>query len=77
MELPYRFPDPLAKAARRADEFQRLPRDEKLRQLFDVIQTGLVLLQDSAHRKVSDRLFLQRAADWQRIQRELFSRHGT
>jgi hypothetical protein len=76
MELPFKFPDPLEEAARRAEEFQRLPTHERLRQLMDVVRTAVVLLQYSPHRVTSDRLFLQREADWQRIQRELIVRHG-
>ena len=76
MELPYRFPDSLEEAARRAEEFQRLPRDERLRQLMDVVETGLALLRYSTHRNTSDRLFQEREAQWQRIQQELFARHG-
>lgn len=77
MEQPYHFPDPLEEAGRRAEEFQQLPPDERLRQLIDVIATGMVLLRYAPDRIVSDRLFLQREADWQSFQRDLFARHGT
>src|SRR5262249_51807110 len=60
MELPYRFPDPLEEAARRAQEFQRLPPDERLRQLMDVIETGLVLARLSPNREAGERLFQER-----------------
>jgi hypothetical protein len=76
LELPYRFDDPFEEAARRAQEFQRLPPDERLRQLMDVIETGLALLRASPHREVSERLFQERETEWQRIQKELFLRHG-
>jgi hypothetical protein len=76
VELPLRFPDPLEEAARRADEFQRLSRDERVRQLMDTVETGLELLRHSPHREASDRLFQQREAEWQEIQRKLFIRHG-
>ena len=76
MELPHRFPDPLEEAARRSEEFQRLPPEERLRQLMDVIETGRLTLRHSTRRKASDRLFRQREAEWQRIQQDLFIRHG-
>ena len=76
MELPYHFPDPLEEAARRCEEFQRLPPEERLRQLRDVIETGLITLRHSTRRKASDRLFQQREAEWRRIQQDLFVRHG-
>jgi len=76
MQLPYAFPDPFEEAARRAREFQRLPADERFRQLMDVVATGLILLEHSPHRQASERLFQAREAEWQRIQKELFTRHG-
>ncbi len=76
LKLPYQFPDHLEEAGRRAREFQQLPSEERLRQLRDVIETGLVLLRLSPACEASERLFQEREADWQRIQKELFKRHG-
>jgi hypothetical protein len=76
IELPIQFPDPLAEAAQRAAEFQRLPTHERLRQLMDIIETARLIMRDSPHRVDSERLFRQREANWQRIQQELFARHG-
>jgi len=76
MELPFRFPDPLKEAARRAEQFQQLPQDERVRQLMDVIQTGLILVRESQNQEAMERVFQQREAEWQRIQRECFASHG-
>lgn len=76
MDLPFRFPDPLEDATKRAEQFQRLPQDERVRQLMDVIQTGMILVRESPNREAMERVFQQREAEWQRIQRECFARHG-
>jgi hypothetical protein len=76
MNLPFRFPDPREDAVRRAREFQQLSPEERVRQLADVIETGHVLLRHSPNREIQDSLFQQREAEWQRVQRELFIRHG-
>jgi hypothetical protein len=76
MPLPYHFPDPLEEARLRAEEFQRLSVNERLRQLLDTIETGLVLVRESPNRRVNDELFMKRESEWQRIQAELFKTNG-
>jgi hypothetical protein len=76
MNLPFRFPDPQDEARKRAEEFQRLPPDERLRELMDTIDTGLVLIRMSPNREVIDRLTKQREQEWQNIQQELFRRYA-
>jgi len=76
MNLPFRFPDPQDEARKRAEEFQRLPPDERLRELMDTIDTGLVLIRMSPNREVIDRLTEQREQEWQNIQQELFRRYA-
>jgi len=76
MNLPFRFPDPQDEARKRAEEFQCLPPDERLRELMDTIDTGLVLIRMSPNREVIDRLMEQREQEWQNIQQELFRRYA-
>lgn len=76
MKLPYRFPDPQEESRRRAQEFQQLPVAERLAAMLDTIQTGLFLLSVSPQRAAIDRLFLEREAAAQRIQRELIQSYG-
>lgn len=76
LTLPYHFPDPQEEARRRAREFQQLPAAERLAAILDTIQTGMLLLSVSPQREAIDRLFLEREAAAQRIQRELIQRHG-
>jgi hypothetical protein len=76
MPLPYQFLDPLEEARLRAEEFQRLPVHERLRQLLDTIETGMILVRESPNRSMNDQLFKQRESEWQRIQTEIFKSHG-
>ena len=76
MNLPWRFPDPMDEARKRAEEFQRLSSDERLRDLLDTIETGLIVLRESPHREAVERLTLEREREWQRAHREVFRRHG-
>jgi hypothetical protein len=74
--LPQHF-DRLAKvAAERARAFQRLSPDERFQAIFDLIASGESILAQSPHRQAGIRLRQAREAEWKRIQRELFSRHG-
>ena len=76
MTLPWQFPDPLDQARRRADEFQRLSANDRVRQLLDTIETGMVLIHESPNRRAVHQMFLDRESEWQRIQAELFQKHG-
>ena len=76
MDLPLKFPDPQEEARNRAEEFERLSPDQRLRQLMDTIDSGLVLIGASPHRANIDRLTEQREQEWQDIQRELFRRYA-
>jgi hypothetical protein len=76
MNLPLQFPDPQDVARERAAEFQRLSPDERLRELMDTVDSGLVLIRASPDRAAIDRLTEEREREWQHIQRELFRRYG-
>ncbi|MCI0378973.1 MAG: hypothetical protein L0215_15300 [Gemmataceae bacterium] len=76
MNLPWKFPDPQELARQRAEEFQRLTPDNRIREIMDTIETGMLLLRESPNRQRIDELFLQREANWQRLQKELFRKHG-
>jgi hypothetical protein len=76
MILPWQFPDAMDEARKRAEEFQRLSPDERLRDLLDTVETGLIVLRESPHREAVERLILEREREWQRAHREVFRRHG-
>jgi hypothetical protein len=75
VSLP-KFSDPSDEADRRADEFRRLSPDERLRELLDTIETGMVLIRESKDRQAIDKAHLEREQDWQEIQKELIRRYG-
>jgi hypothetical protein len=76
MDWPLQFPDPQEQARRRGEEFRRLSPDERLRQLFDTIETGMVLIRESKNRQTIDQQHLKREQEWQDIQKELIRRYG-
>jgi len=73
---PLQFPEPKEEARKRGEALQCLPTDERIRQILDTIETGMILIRESKDRPAIDRLFLEREREWQSIQRELFLRHG-
>jgi len=76
MSVPLQFPDAQEEARKRAEEFQRLSPDARVRELLDTIETGMVLIRESQNRLAIDRLHLEREQQWQRVQRELFRHHA-
>jgi hypothetical protein len=76
MDLPWKFPDPMDEARKRAAEFQRLSPDERVRLMLDTIESGLALIRSSPHRAAIERVHAERRAEWRAIQRELFRRHA-
>lgn len=75
MEPTLQIPDSQAVARRRGQAFQRLPPDQRFRELCDTIETGMILIRDSPHREAIDRLYREREAEWRRIQTELFRQY--
>jgi hypothetical protein len=75
MTLPLQFPDPLVEARRRAEEFQHLTNEERIRLMLDTIETGFFLIRESPNRQATQKLSQDREADWQRVQTELFRKH--
>ena len=76
LDLPYQFPDPQQEAVRRAREFQQLPAAKRLAAMLDTIGAGMYLRSISPQREAIDRVFLEKEAAAQRIQKELIRRHG-
>lgn len=76
MTLPLKFPDHHEESRKRAEEFQRLSPEERLRAMLDTIESGLVMIRSSPHRAAIDRLTAEREREWWNIQQELFRRHG-
>jgi len=77
MDLPYRFPNEAEVIRRDAEAFRRLSPRERFLRLLDLIGCGVKLLEHSPQREAGRRLRLLQEEEWQRIQKELFARHGT
>jgi hypothetical protein len=72
-----RFPAEAAVIYEDAQAYRWLSPDERLRVLLDVIASGMALLERSPRREASLRLQAEQEAEWQRIQKGLFARHGS
>src|SRR5437870_4961953 len=76
MELPFRFPPAADTIYEQATAYRRFTPSERLRVLLDLIASGMALLQHAPHRQARQRLQEEYEAEWQRVQKELFARHG-
>jgi len=76
MPLPIRFPPEGDKIYEAAVVYRRLTPTERLLALADLIASGMALLKQSPHREAGLRLHEAQEAEWRRIQKELFARHG-
>jgi hypothetical protein len=74
--LPLRFPDARTEARSRAEEFRRLAPDARWREIASLMQLGLNLARSSPRRAAIEARWAAQEAEWQRLQRELFARHG-
>ncbi len=74
--LPWKFPSPLEESRARAEEFRRLSPEERWKQIADMMEMGLNMVRHSARRAEIERRMEAQELEWQRVQRELFSRHG-
>ena len=59
----------------RAPDISSLSPQERVRAIFDLIASGMRLLETSPKRETGRRLQEAQEAEWQRIQKELFARH--
>jgi hypothetical protein len=76
MKLPVRFPSEADKIYEEAQAFRRLPPHERVQTMFDLIASGMHLLEMSPKRETARRLHEAQEMEWQRIHRELFARHA-
>ena len=76
MELPWKFPDPHEEARKRAAEFQRLSPDDRWREIAALFAFGWATVKASPRRAEIEARMEEQEREWQRIQKELFARHG-
>lgn len=75
MKLAIQFPSEADKIYAEAQAFRRLSPQERVRAIFDLIASGMRMLETSPKREIGRRLQEAEEAEWQRIQKELFARH--
>jgi hypothetical protein len=76
MELPIRFPREGDKIYEEAVAYRRLAPTDRLLALADLIASAETLVKQSPHRDAGWRIQQAQEAEWRRIQKELFARHG-
>ena len=75
MELPWKFPDPMDEARKRAAEFQRLSPDDRWREIAAMFAFGWATVKASPRRAAIEARMDEQEREWQHIQKELFARH--
>ena len=75
--LPWKFPSPVEEARARAEEFRRLSPEERWKQIAELMEMGLNMVRKSPRRAEIEQRMEAQEAQWQRLQRELFSQYGT
>jgi hypothetical protein len=76
MGQAFRFPRQADMIYDRAEAYRRLSPTERLLAILDLIASGKAIMDQSPQREAGRRLREAQEAEWQRIQKELFARHG-
>jgi len=76
MNLPYRFPDPREESYRRAQEFRQLSPTERWTELAALMAFGWKMVTSSPTHHLIEQRMEEQEVEAQRIQAELFRRHG-
>jgi hypothetical protein len=76
MKLPICFPHEGDQIHKDAMVYRRLAPTDRLLALADLIASATTLLKESPRRDIGSRLQQVQEAEWRRIQKELFARHG-
>ena len=74
--LPLKFPNPADEACARALEFRRLSPNERLKQIAEVMEFGLNIVRNSPKRAEIEQRMQAQEAEWQELQRKVFSQYG-
>ena len=76
MKHPIRFPREADTIYEQAEAFRRLSPTERLLAILDLIASGVTLMAQSPNAEAARHLREAQEAEWQRVQKELFARHG-
>jgi len=74
--LPLRFPNSAAEVYARAQEFRRLSPEERWKQIAELMEIGMNMVQASPRRAEIERRMEAQEAEWKRLQRKVFSQYG-
>jgi hypothetical protein len=74
--LQLRFPDPRAEARARAEEFRRLPSERRWQEVIALMALGLNMAHASPRRAVIVQRWEAQEAEWRRLQKTVFAKHG-
>lgn len=75
--LPLKLPDAAEEAYARAQEFRRLSSEDRWKQIAQLMEIGRSMVRESPRRAEIERRMEAQETEWQRLQRELFDKHGT
>jgi hypothetical protein len=74
--LPLRFPDTRAEARARAEEFRRLTPDARWQEIAALMVLGLNMAHASPRRAAIAQRWEAQEAEWRRLQKAEFAKHG-
>jgi hypothetical protein len=76
MKLAIRFPSEADTIYEDAEAFRRLSPTDRLLAILDLVASGAELMRHSPNAEAAQALRQADEAEWQRVQKELFKRHG-
>jgi hypothetical protein len=74
--LPLQFPNPVEEAHARAHEFRRLSPAERWKQIGGLMEMGIEKVRNSPRRAEIEQRMAAQEAEWQQIQKKVFSQYG-
>jgi len=76
IHLCLKFAKPAEEAYARAQEFRRLPPEERWKQIAALMELGLNMVRNSPRRAEIEHRMEAQEAEWQLLQRKVFSQYG-
>jgi hypothetical protein len=74
--LPLKFPSSADEMYARAQEFRRLSPEERWKQITELMEFGMNMVHASPRRAEIERRMEVQEAEWQQLQRKVFSEYG-
>jgi hypothetical protein len=73
---PLKFPNPVREGYLRAQEFHRLSAADRWKQIAELMEIGMSMVQSSPRRGEIERRMDAQEAEWRRLQQKVFSQYG-